>query len=225
MSNTDYNSGFSKKNGEWLWGLEIPNDQATIYGSFWSHMDHTAGGYSTLGMWRLMPKALHDLIPAADTRKTLFPTAGTVVPPYGSIKFRLTVSGSWAGDYVLMRSAEMYLIEAEAKAKNSDEPGARVAINALVQPRNSAYDATSLTGTALVDEIRLQRRIELWGEGFSLLDIKRLNQPLARATGTGNHGALATVFTLPAADPKWLFKIPQAEFDANKALVAADQNP
>ena len=77
----------------------------------------------------------------------------------------------------------------------------------------------------MVDEIRLQRRIELWGEGFALLDIKRLNQPLARATGTGNHGALATVYTLPAADPKWLFKIPQAEFDANKTLVAADQNP
>ena len=225
MSNTDYTSGFSKRNGEWMWTLEIPNDQATIYGSFWSHMDHTAGGYSSLGMWRLMPKALHDLIPAADTRKTLFPTAGLVVPPYGSTKFRLTVSGSWAGDYVLMRSAEMYLIEAEAKAKNSDEPGAILAINALVQPRNSAYDATSLTGTALVDEIRLQRRIELWGEGFSLLDIKRLNQPLARATGTGNHQALATVFTLPAADPKWLFKIPQGEFDTNKSLVPADQNP
>lgn len=225
MSNTDYVSGFSKKNGEWMWGLAIPNDQATIYGSFWSHMDHTAGGYSSLGMWRTMPKALHDLIPAADTRKTLFPTSQLVVPAYGSTKFRLTVVGSWAGDYVLMRSAEMYLIEAEAKAKNGDEPGAITAINALVQPRNSAYSASTLTGTALVNEIRLQRRIELWGEGFSLLDIKRLNQPLARATGTGNHQALATVFTLPAADPKWLFKIPQGEFDTNKSLVPADQNP
>ena len=228
MSNTDYTSGFSKRNGEWMWTLEIPNDQATIFGSFWSHVDQTVGGYASPlvgGMSRNITKALYDLIPATDVRKSLYPVGNPSYANYSNLKFRLSVAGSWAGDYVLMRSAEMYLIEAEAKAMNNDAAGAITAINALVQPRNSAYSASSLTGTALVNEIRLQRRIELWGEGFSLLDIKRLNQPLARPTGTGNHGALAVLYTLPAADPNWLFKIPQGEFDANKALVAADQNP
>jgi hypothetical protein len=31
--------------------------------------------------------------------------------------------------------------------------------------------------------------------------------------------------SMPAKSDEFLFKIPQAEFDANKALTSADQNP
>jgi hypothetical protein len=80
----------------------------------------------------------------------------------------------------------------------------------------------------LINEILLQRRIELWGEGFALLDIKRLNQGLNRPTGPGNHGGLnynPGVFTTSAGDPRFLMRIPQRELDNNINMTPADQNP
>lgn len=59
------------------------------------------------------------------------------------------------------------------------------------------------------------------GEGFSLIDVKRLKQGLNRPSGPGNHGAPnynPSVYTTPAEDPKFLMRIPQAELDNNAAL-------
>ena len=74
----------------------------------------------------------------------------------------------------------------------------------------------------------MQRRIELWGEGFSLIDIKRSGAGLNRTTGANNHGAPnfnPIVYTLPAASPLYLMKIPQREIDNNPLIPAGAQNP
>lgn len=228
---TAFNAFSSISNAEWMWGSLIPVDQATIYASFFSHIDIRTGGYAALGGQKKITKALYDQIPTGDVRKTVFRTPGTGTtsnPDYNQIKHQVPVAGSWAADYLYMRAAEMYLIEAEALARQGQDGPARTVLQTLVQTRFPAYSAGTLTGTALVDEILLQRRIELWGEGFSLMDIKRLNQGLNRPTGAGNHGSPnfnPGVYTTSAADPRFIMKIPQRELDNNASMSPADQNP
>jgi starch-binding outer membrane protein, SusD/RagB family len=244
MSATQYQGGFSKMtdgNPEWMWGMEVITDQATIYASFYSHIDVSTEGYAYLGGQKKITKALYDQIPDGDVRKTVFraPAAADAdYPAYNQEKFRVPTPGSWAADYLFMRAGEMYLIEAEALARQNKEAEAIIVLETLIKARNSAYSASGLSGAALVDEILLQRRIELWGEGFSLLDIKRLKTGLNRPTGTGNHGGdngmtgnLAAknydpvTYTLPDQSPRFLFKIPQKEIDASEAINPEDQNP
>jgi starch-binding outer membrane protein, SusD/RagB family len=230
MSASTYAAGFSVKNDEWIWGLEIPNDQATIFASYFSHFDASVLSYAMLGLQKKISKDLYDKIPDGDIRKARFVAPGTgsgkqAGVDYNQLKFRLPVAGSWSADYVLMRASEMYLIEAEALARTNQPGQAKTVLESLVQTRLPGY-TTSATGQALIDEILLQRRIELWGEGFSLLDLKRLNMPLIRPSGEGNHDpALAVVFTRSITHPAFLFRIPQDEIDANDALTVADQNP
>jgi hypothetical protein len=228
MDNAMYSAGFGKYNREWIWGLEVSVDQSTILASFFSHHDATAGGYAGVGMQKKITKELYDKIPTGDARKALFRTPGTgtsTQPDYNSTKFKLPTAGSWAADYILMRSGEMYLIEAEALARLDKPVEAAAVLESLVKPKNALYVAP-LIKDALIAEILLQRRIELWGEGFSLLDIKRLKQGLNRPSGTGNHQpAVAVVYTLPAEDKTFLYRIPQAEIDANASIDLDDQNP
>jgi hypothetical protein len=228
---TDMSAFSSISNAEWMWGSIIPEDQATIYASFFSHMDINTGGYAALGGQKKIPKALYDQIPAGDIRKLCWTAPGTGVDPnvdYNQVKHQVPFPGSWAADYLYMRAAEMYLIEAEALARQTQDGGARLVLEELIQTRNPAYSAGGFSGSGLIDEILLQRRIELWGEGFSLTDIKRLNQGLNRPTGPGNHGAPnfdPGVYTTSPADPRFLMRIPQRELDNNANMTAGDQNP
>ncbi len=235
MSVAQYGQGFSKMsdgNPEWLWGSEIITDQATIYASFYSHIDITNSGYAALGTQKKITKALYDKIPTGDVRKTLFRAPGTgsgANVDYNQNKIRVPVAASWAADYLYMRVAEFYLIEAEALARQGQDAQARTILDALGKARYPSYTAGTLAGTALLDEILLQRKIELWGEGFGLFDVKRLKKGLNRPTGTGNYGGTSSLdpftYTLPAGDPKFLMRIPQQEIDANGEIGPNDQNP
>ncbi len=234
MSAEQYKQGFSKMtdgNPEWLWGVEIITDQATIYASFYSHMDVATGGYAALGGQKKITKALYDQMGEADVRREVFQKPGTgtsAYPEYTQRKLRVPTPGSWAADYLLMRSGEMYLIEAEALARSNSEAQAITVLETLIRTRDANYSAAGLSGTALIDEILLQRRIELWGEGFGLMDIKRLKQPLARPSGAGNHGIPnfnPGIFTLQPGEGKFLMRIPQREIDANPNIDPSDQNP
>jgi len=77
------------------------------------------------------------------------------------------------------------------------------------------------TGQALIDEIMVQRRVELWGEGFRWYDLKRLNLPLDR-TGSNQTVAVAGFMEVAVGDNKWTWPIPQDEMDSNNLMV---QNP
>ncbi len=219
-------------NSESMWGSIIPEEQATIYASFWSHIDIGTGGYAALGGQKKITKALYDQMDDGDIRKAVFTKPGTGTasnPDYNSMKFQTPVKGKWAGDYQYMRVSEMYLIEAEGLARQGGKDAESIAVlEELVKARFPAYSAAGLTGNDLINEILLQRRIELWGEGFSLIDIKRLNQGLNRPQGPGNHGAPnfnPNVYTTSPADPRFLMRIPQRELDNNKSMTPADQNP
>jgi starch-binding outer membrane protein, SusD/RagB family len=222
-------------NSEFMWGAIIPAAEATIYASFYSHMDIRTGGYAALGQQKKITKALYDLIPAGDARKAVFTApwgAATPTPPanvdYNQVKLQVPTAGSWAADYSYMRLSEMYLIEAEALARSGNEAGAKTALETLVKARFPAYSAATFAGAALISEILLQRRIEMWGEGWSLIDIKRLKQGLNRPSGAGNHGAPSfnpSVYTTSPEDSRFLMRIPQRELDNNENMTPADQNP
>ena len=134
-----------------------------------------------------------------------------------------------------MRGPEMQLIIAETACRLGNESEAKAALNALMKTRDASYDCSAKTGTqlatittdetgSLLEEIILQRRIELWGEYGRIYDIKRLRQGFVRTTAMG-HPAAALMSTLHLDDPEsfdWVLTIPQKEFDANKRMV---QNP
>ncbi|BFP41809.1 hypothetical protein FGF1_26540 [Flavobacteriaceae bacterium GF1] len=57
----------------------------------------------------------------------------------------------------------------------------------MVTTGDAGYSRSASTGSDLVDEIYFQRRIELWGEGVSWFDLKRLKLLLNRTGEGSNH--------------------------------------
>ncbi|TRX71132.1 RagB/SusD family nutrient uptake outer membrane protein [Carboxylicivirga sp. M1479] len=155
-------------------------------------------------------------------------TSGHHTHPYMSVKF-LNANGGTIDpdDVIFMRASEMYLIEAEAYAMLNMVTEAQAALAVLGTERNPSYDV-SVFGTqdALMAEVKFQRHVELWGEGFSFHDHIRWNDPLDQ-TGSGASSVLyqnGFKQDRPSDNPKWVWKIPQMEIDANPNLTEDDQN-
>jgi hypothetical protein len=151
--------------------------------------------------------------------------------PYQAFKLKQANPGTIDPDDVIhMRSAEMYLIEAEAEAMAGNIGAAQAALQAIAGARDTAYDATAYTTTAaLMDAIKFQRRLELWGEGFGYTDHIRWDEGVDHAAN-GGSGASQVLYqdawqiAQPSINDDWIFKIPQAEIDANPNLSGNDQN-
>lgn len=124
-------------------------------------------------------------------------------------------------DIPMMRTAEMYLIEAEALAEMGEEGDAQNILLELQQNRDPEVLGSGNAGQALIDEILLERRKELYGEcGIDYMDIKRRQIPYERA---GNHSP-AYQFVFPANAKEFVLKIPQREIDTNEFIDDSDQN-
>ncbi|MHA8107478.1 RagB/SusD family nutrient uptake outer membrane protein [Aquirufa sp. 5-AUSEE-100C1] len=234
MNATQYQDGFADiTNPEWMWGFDHLEDQTEYFGAYHSYI---SCNYNSTVI-RTYPKVINSLlykqIPATDVRSKMWvesPTAtNSIVPPGGvrpkflNQKFRLpgVPSTSAQGDVPYMRAAEMYLIEAEAKARLNDAAGASKVLFDLIKTRDANYVQSTSTGNALLEEILLHRRIELWGEGHRFLDLKRMNAPLNR-NGTNAIASVALLFDVAPGDVRWEFLIPRREINANPAVV---QNP
>ncbi len=216
---TNYGGGWNKStDSEWIWGALLIDEQQTSYASFFSHIDPAFGGYATLGNHKLASTAIYDFMSATDVRKSLFKT--TSGKPRVGWKF--SGAGGWTNDYLFMKAGEMYLIEAEAQAMQGKDAAAQTTIFNLVSKRDPAYVKPTLTGNALTQHILMQRRCELWGDGFRFFDLKRLNLDLDRR----NLGHTASLWdaasNFPAGDKNFVFLIPKQEMDSNPKMV---QNP
>jgi uncharacterized protein (TIGR02145 family) len=208
-----YNAnGFNSVYGsEWMWGSEITEENSTIYASFFSHMDATVMSYAQLGLQKKITDELYSQFPETDVRKALFIAPGTgynQLVDYTQMKF--LDPGGFTGDYIYMRLSEMYLIKAEALAHQTGMASlAQGTLYNLISQRDPAYSQSSNTGQNLVNEILLHRRMELWGEGHGFTDIKRLQQPLNRPDGWGNHDpGFAMAMNIPANDESFNWRIP-----------------
>lgn len=209
--------------GEWMWGFPFQPDQAWGYASLFSHIDifRPQNGYKNF----FINENFVALFSATDMRNvfvTPTPIYTTARPwaKYGARKFQDRQPNA-DGDWVMMRASEMLLVEAEAMAHQpAKETQAATLLYSLQKHRDPNAVASGNTGTALVDEILVERRKELYGEiGTQWFDLKRYNRPMER---TGNH-ALSHKFTVPAGDNRWNFQIPQTEFDRNPNITT--QNP
>jgi starch-binding outer membrane protein, SusD/RagB family len=234
MTTARYEEGFSDiSNPEWMWGFDHLEDQSEFFGAYHSYISCNYNSTVIRTYPKVISKALYDSLSQTDVRAKMWvkaPTAtNSIVPPGGirpaylNQKFKLpgTPSTSAQGDIPYMRSAEMWLIEAEALARSGKDADAAKVLFDLIKTRDTGYKQSTKTGAALLNEIMFHRRVELWGEGHRFLDLKRLNQPLNR--NNSNHiAAITTLFDLAAGDKLWEFLIPRAEMDANKNMV---QNP
>jgi len=237
MDTTAYKSGFNNiTNQEWIWGTRQIDDHNTFFYSYFAYISYNFNSTVLRTQPRAINATLWESIPVSDVRKRMWDRTGANVDvprdgtgaavgarvPYQNQKFKAQSYSSSNGDVPYIRSAEMYLIEAEARARQGQTAAAQTALFTLNKSRNPNYVQSTNTGQALIDEILFYRRIELWGEGFRFTDLKRLNLPLNR-NGIPNHlPTIASIFDVPAGDNKWEWLFPQDEINANKAI---EQNP
>lgn len=238
MDQTTYLTKFTEVNSETLWSYESTATDNQGYSSiqaYWYYADgynedtkkysNVVSGYNTLRV----SKNLYNLIDNSDVRKQLFPLSnkGNLVrypmETGGMLttKFR-SRDKMGEGSLNMIRGSEMYLIIAELAADNSHYDKARNALDAVRVARGLGKYSGS--DSDLVNEIQLERRRELFGEGHRIFDIKRRNMPLKR-TGIEGHTLWNAQVDLPAGSDRFELPIPQAEIDASDVLSAADQNP
>ena len=226
--NAELHDGFmSLSTNDVMWGFIHTPETETTYASYFSHISNLAPGYAGLNYCaKLIDARLYSQIADDDYRKTLFndeagdatqPTSGARLP-YASLKFGNT--GDWCMHYIYMRAAEMVLIEAEALARQGQNAQAATVLKELMSNRQPSWNQSSVS----VDDILLQRRIELWGEGFAYFDLKRNNRGIDRNYDGSNHLA-GYLHTIPAFDVRWTYQIPQTEMQENSHIQDSEQNP
>lgn len=241
MAPEKYKDGFNDiGNGEWIWGHGQTQEQSGESYAF-HYLDVSSSGsyyYSFMA-----DPYFKDLFDTHDIRYQLFQWDGLPgregLLRYAKFKFKANL----IADIVFMRSAEMYLIEAEAEARNGNEANAVAVLNQLKTARNANAYNGSLSQNEVIKEVLIERRKELFGEGFSLSDIIRTQGTVARkpyTTANGQpiqvqittpDGTVKTVggrghsiFSFPdqsafAPNSKYyLFTIPQKEIENNPNL-------
>ena len=165
-----------------MWAAEIIADQSGMYAGFFTHMDADQGKYGASAR-KQINKLLYAKLGTNDVRKKWWnpQDENNEKNGYQQEKFKFKDYAKWTGDYIFMRIEEMFLTAAEASCRLNDDKGARLMLNSLMQERDEDYTCKK-TGTALgkltsdetgslLEEIIIQRRIELWGEFGRIYDI------------------------------------------------------
>lgn len=191
MNENEYVSGFnSVSNSEWIWGYAQTLEQSNASYNF-HYQDITSSGsyYKSFGA----DPFFIDLFDDSDYRKKMFIIGFDPVVKEGKItdylaqmvgynKFRF--KDNLTADIVMMRTSEMYLIEAEANAHISGKLVDGInALNFLKAARGAqpfATAATAATQEQAIAAILIERRKELFGEGFALVDIIRTQGTVVR---------------------------------------------
>lgn len=237
MNNAQYQAGFNDlSNPEWIWGAFIQDDQGDTFGSYLAQISYNGNTTYIRGTPKRINQVLYDSIKSTDVRKKMWEPAPTATnfplpstafsrTPYMSRKFSIRNLPT-IGDVPYIRLAEVYLILAEANARiPGKEIEAKNALYTLAVNRDPSYTLSTNTGQALIDEILIQRRVELWAEGHRWYDLKRMNQPLDR-TKVPNYvpasGGGVMQIPAPATSDLWQFAIPTFEIQANPNVI---QNP
>ena len=220
-SNNDYLAGFSDINtASWIWGMEQSEEQ-------------NMGDYSPFAMWANWTRACWTFqcfylanpfvakFESNDIRASQFEWVWDMI--WISYKFR--DNADCRGSIVFMRTESMLLNAAEALCRQGKNDEAKTMLWQLQDMRGATRSVS--TGKELLEEIWLERRKELYGEGYGLFDMVRTEKPLLRE---GNHIDYQGHIELPAHSWRFIFQIPRGELLNNKNLVddiwpAGDQNP
>jgi len=216
MDINDMFSGFSTRNSETIYTIAYTQEDNNTYLSLPSFY-WPVGGYSSM-------RANKDFVSkfsAADARKSFFLKLDEIDKDrFLIVKFGHNNAVGNA-ERICIRASEMILIEAECEAELGNHAEAQNALYKVQKRANPGVTKSTATDQALMNEVLLERRKELFGEGFRWQDIKRRQLPFVR---TGDHWVK---FSFTAQDPDYFrltFPIPQSEIDANPALSNSDQN-
>ncbi len=224
-SNEDYTSGFNDHTLEsWIWSIKQTEEQ-------------NMGDYSPFAMWYngTRPCWTFSCFILADDFVKLFDESDIRYQQmqqwedasgqkfWISMKFR--DNEDCRGSMIVMRSDEMLLNAAEACAHQGKESEAKELLWQLQDMRQAKR--TEASGQELLEAIWIERRKELYGEGFATFDMIRTEQPLVRG---GNHVAYGGSIQLPAHSWRFIYQIPSTELKNNTSMVDdiwpnGDQNP
>ncbi len=224
LTENEWKNGFYDINqAETMWGADINSELTSFYANFFSHFDNTNVGYAGGGNIAI-DKRLYDAMSDTDYRKSMFISGnggtfeGTDYPAYTSLKFRDLTENRTEGDYIYLRSSLMYYIESEALARNGNEAQAQQVLYEITSSRDSGYVQSTKTGQELIDEIILQKRIEMWCEGYAFFDLKRLGKDVVRDYTGSNHATFGKI-NFVTGSANFLLQIPEAEVNANRSIL------
>jgi hypothetical protein len=213
-------TGFNNPTSEWIYAINVRTDDNQGFIAVHSFYDPFDIGYSS---FRASDSFLNSF-DEVDVRKKQFLVNGKYSRrgTEGWLINKFDFNSTPANNQVLIRSSEMYLIEAEAEARQgvANEAAAKTALLAIQSRAGVATTPSSNTGAALIAEIMAERGKELYGEGHKFFDLLRTKTPVTRAAGVG-HWAIVD---FQPGDNKLVLPIPQVELNANPAMKA-QQNP
>ena len=225
----------------WMWASTTQKEDAVVKTGIlnWaSWMSPEAQyGYNAAGATSMIDAAMYARISDSDFRKLMYKAPaghaleaqvpyidaawGAELPEYAAIKFRPNEGNTQeysvgsSTSYPLMRVEEMYFIEAEAAEHLVPGEGIALLTEFMVNNRDEHYFATP--GADAIDEIVFQKRVELWGEGLSFYDYKRLNMSVTRGYEGSNVDAARQFNT--NGRPAWMnYCIVITEKNNNSAL-------
>lgn len=219
MTGEQYKKGFCEKNEEWILGYKQTDDDNWYYNSIGSVWYWEVGSQWNGKMFYPTKEFVENVLTPSDDR---FLARKITAQPdwYISDKF----NDRWLGgqpvlsDMCDLRAAEMYLVEAEAHARLGQNADALTILNKLQLLRNAKLTVAS---DNMLDAVLLERRKELYGEGFELWDVKRLQLGIKRVEDSANGGHYYAV-DIPANSNKLVLQIPRYEMINNPNI---EQNP
>lgn len=145
----------------------------------------------------------------------------TIYLPWGKTYISSTHVASSSSEFgVAFRLAEAYLNLAEGAALSDDPETARAALNTLRKHRfteDKYAEMPSLTGDALVEFVRQERRLELCFEGFRWFDLRRYGMPSFSRDWIVS-GQKVAVYTISDKDPSYTLPIPEEVLEKNNNL-------
>lgn len=148
-----------------------------------------------------------------------------VIPAYANLKWGASIAKSYTErsfhvdcDQVIFRSAEAWLMLAEAYAQNGEDSNAKTTLNTLLAARTKSGASTltcdnysSMSGMSALKMVQLQTRIELWLEnGREFYNNKRWNITVDRSGSTLHY---AKQYTLSPAN--MVLEVPLEETNTN----------
>ena len=246
-----FNSATS--NDAWIWGLALPNESVQPLFCFTAHMSceidwtgyHAGRGinknlYNSISIrdfrrhsWLDPDRNSYAYKSCRSDSKDYFANS---LKDYANIKFR-PAQGAYqdynvggAADHCCMRVEEMYFIEAEATAQAGNLPeGVRLLNSFMTSYRmmdGATYDCSVKVGSSLdnfVNELMLQKRIEFWGEGIVMFDMKHLNMSSKRGY-VGTNAPSSYRLNVDGRAPYWNLVITRGETQ-NNPVIAKQNNP
>jgi hypothetical protein len=246
----DTTSGFnSMSSNSWMWAGTQSKEDAGVQSWYynwtsWSS-NETTFGYCYYGPKTMIDASMYSYISDTDFRKLTWiaPESSKLsgketflndifkesLSEYMSLKFR-PGSGAYddantgaVTDYPLMRVEEMYFIEAEAAAHLNAAEGRQLLIDFMTQYRDSKYKLIYTDQESVIAEIVFQKRVELWGEGQTFFDIKRLNYDVVRKYDGSNFQEDAQFNT--TGRPAWMNLVIVKSESTNNTAVMNYNNP